>query len=120
MNGVIRISENIAKRYIIEFEASNVTISKTVTFLSNICSILIYLISKPFMLLIEHTNIMFISNIIYYQVIVSEATTSNDYRGGEHGGAEGAIAPPLCKVEGLCPPLFIYYFYSKLIINTKK
>ena len=40
-------------------------------------------------------------------------------RGGEHGGAEGAIAPPCFKVEGQCPPHFSipysttkYQYYS--------
>ena len=79
MNGVITVSENIVKHYIIKFEISDVTISKTVTFLSNICSIFIYLTSNPFMLIREHTNIMFINNTIHYQVIVSKATTNNNY-----------------------------------------
>ena len=79
MNDVITILENIVKCYIIKFAICDVTISKTVTFLSNICSIFIYLISNPYMLIIEHANIMFVNNAIHYQVIVAEATTSNDY-----------------------------------------
>ena len=79
MNDVITILENIVKCYIIKFAICDVTILKTVTFLSNICSIFIYLISNPYMLIIEHANIMFVNNTIHYQVIVAEATTSNDY-----------------------------------------
>ena len=79
VNGVITILENVVKRNIIVFNICDVTISKTVTFLSNICSISIHLISNPFMLIKEHTNIMFINNTIHYQVIVSRATTGNDY-----------------------------------------
>ena len=79
MNGVITILENIVEYYIIKFKICDVTISKTVTFLSNSCSVFIYLMSNPFMLITEHTNIMFINNTIRYQVIVSEATTSNNY-----------------------------------------
>ena len=78
MNGVITISENIVEEYIIDFKICDVTISKTVTFLSNICSVFIYLLSNPFMLIREHTNIMFINNTIHYQVIVAKVTTSND------------------------------------------
>ena len=79
MNGVITVLENIVQDYIMRFKICNVTISKTVMFLSNICSVFIYLISNPYMLIIEHTNIMFINNTIHYQVIVSEAVTSNNY-----------------------------------------
>ena len=79
MNGVITILQNIVEHYIIEFNICDVTISKTVTFLSNVCYFYIYLISNPFMLIMEHTNIMFINNTIHYQVIVSEATTSSNY-----------------------------------------
>ena len=79
MNGVITILQNFVERYIIGFKICGVTISKTVTFLSNICSISIYLTSNPLMLILEHANFMFINNTIYYQLIVSEAVTSSDY-----------------------------------------
>ena len=79
MNGMTTILENIVERHIIEANICYVTISKTVTFLSNICSVFIYLISNQFMLITEYTNIMFINNTIHYQVIVSEVTTSNNY-----------------------------------------
>ena len=79
MNGVITILENIVEHHIIVFTICDVTISKTVTFLSNTCSIFIYLTSSPFMLITEYTNVMFINNTIHYQVTFSEATTSNDY-----------------------------------------
>ena len=79
MNGMITILDNIVEYYIIEFNNCDVTISKTVTFFSNICSIFILLASNPFMLIKEHTNIMFINNTIHYQVIVLKAITSNDY-----------------------------------------
>ena len=39
--------------------------------------------------------------------------------GAENMGAVGAIALHFAR-WGVCPPTFIYYYYSKLIINSKK
>ena len=57
-----------------------------------------------------------VSVLITYTITQNIYTTSTyatsivalHFRGGEHGGAEGAIAPPCFKVEGQCPPTFPY------------
>ena len=81
MNGVITVLENILTLHIIDFHQCGVTFTKTITFVSNICSIAIQFISHelPYMVIMEYSNITFINNTIHYQVIDFEALVNNTF-----------------------------------------
>ena len=54
--------------------------------------------------------LIYLNSIAFIHHIMTQLKQDHAYyyRGGEHGGAEGAIAPPCFKVEGQCPPTFPY------------
>ena len=80
MNGVITVLENILTLHIIDFHQCGVTFTKTITFVSNICSSAIHFTSQelPYMVIMEYSNITFINNTIHYQVIDFEVLVNND------------------------------------------
>ena len=80
MNSVT-ISENFAADVIMTFDVCDVTFTKAITFVSNICPVAIYLRSYeiPYMNVTEYTNVTFINNIILDQVIAYETFQNNYY-----------------------------------------
>ena len=70
MNGVHVLKNDVAKN-IIELENCDIILAKTVTFLSNICSNVINLISLdfPYMTVMKYANITFINNIYHNDLI---------------------------------------------------
>ena len=64
----------------------------------------VFCVHKPGFLMPGH---IYIDTVIEYRIVImySMNIEVSKCRGGEHGGAGGAIAPPLCKVGGQCPPI---------------
>ena len=71
MNGRITVSENDVAETIIEFKNCDIILAKTITFLSNICSTVISLISLdlPYMIVMKYANITFINQIYHNDLI---------------------------------------------------
>ena len=81
MNGTISVLENNVAGNIIELENCDIMLAKTVTFLSNICSNVINLISLdlPYMIVMKYSNIMFINHTYHNDLIYPSALAINDY-----------------------------------------
>ena len=81
MKGTITFLENIVVDSIIELENSDVMLTKTVTFLSNICGTVINLVSLdfPYIIIMEYANISFINQIYQNHLIYTSAPKVNDY-----------------------------------------
>ena len=82
MNGTITVSENyVILSNIINFEYCDITFTKTITFLSNICGSVIYVMSLelPYITVMEHANITFINQTYQDDLIYVSGTAINDY-----------------------------------------
>ena len=63
MNGTITVLENKVFKNIIEFELCQITFTKTITFLSNICNTVIYIsYDIHYIIIMEYANITFANN----------------------------------------------------------
>ena len=80
MNSMINVLGNKVKLYIMEFYNSDITVTKTIAFISNTCRAVIYLKSDadvPFIILLDYANIKFINISSYHQVIVDNDNNNN-------------------------------------------
>ena len=72
MNSMIVVSENNILKDVISFNFCDITFAKTITFLSNVCDSVIFLISLPhlpYMIVMDYANITF-SNTTYRQDLI--------------------------------------------------
>ena len=80
MDGAITLLDNKINGSIIDLDHCDVTFSKTIKFISNVCQYAIYLMSLdlPYIIIMEHANIMFnqsyADNLIY-----ASGPVANDY-----------------------------------------
>ena len=81
MGGAITLLDNIAVESIINFEYCDVIFSNTIKFISNMCQIAIYLMSSefPYIIVMEHANIIFTNQTYAYGLIYASAPAANDY-----------------------------------------
>ena len=75
MSGTITFLKNIVVENIIELDNSDVMLTETVTFLSNICSTVINFASLnfPYIIIMEHANISFINQTYQNDLIYTSA-----------------------------------------------
>ena len=72
MNSMIVVSDNDVVNDIFSFNFCDITFTKTITFLSNVCNSVIFLISLhhlPYMIVMDYANITF-SNTIHHQSLI--------------------------------------------------
>ena len=83
MNGTITLLKNNITHNIIEVEQCEITIAKTITFLSNVCFSAIMLISmdSPYILVTDYVNITFINTFYRYHLIFQQGPAVNNYLG---------------------------------------
>ena len=83
MNGTITMFENYIQHNIMELEHCDISFSKTVAFLSNVCTSVISLISRDLPLIVmEHANITFFNTTYGHHLIFHyDASTGNNYLG---------------------------------------
>ena len=75
MSGTITFLKNIVVESIIELDNSDVMLTETVTFLSNICSTVINFASLdfPYIIIMEHANISLINQTHQNDLIYTSA-----------------------------------------------
>ena len=81
MNGTITILKNNVTFNILELEQCEITITKTITFLSNICFSAIHLTSMAYIIVMEYANITFINTIYHLHLIFQQGPAENNYLG---------------------------------------
>ena len=83
MNGTITVLKNNVTFNIIELEQCEITITKTITFLSNVCFTAITLISMdlPYIVVMEYANITFINTMYDHHLIFQQGPAINNYLG---------------------------------------
>ena len=80
MTGTMVVSHNTVKSFIVKFEFCEITWTKMITFLSNICDYVIYLksLELPYVKVIDYANITFTNNTYYHQLIFYDSLTKED------------------------------------------
>ena len=80
INGTVTVSKNYAEYFVVEFDFSDITFSKIIKFLSNICYNVIHLksLELPYIKILDYTNITFTDNIYSDQVLISIQVAVND------------------------------------------
>ena len=79
MDGAIILLHNNITGSIIDVDHCDVTFSKTIKFNSNVCQYAIYLMSLdlPYIIIMEHANIMFIDQTYAYDLIYASGPVAN-------------------------------------------
>ena len=79
LNGTVTISNNYADYYVLQLYFSDITFTKIVKFVSNICSDIMHLksLGLPYIKVTDYTSIAFTDNICTHQVISIEATVND-------------------------------------------
>ena len=72
INGTVTFLENEVREEIMKFESCEISCTKTITFISNICKTIIHMMSfyKQYIKLMEHANITWINNT-YHDLILT-------------------------------------------------